>query len=382
VTRVRIASHSSLDRYEKCSELHYREDILKIRPPRVEQNHFVLGTACHKSIETYLTDATISHPIDVLDSYWSEWLRERGVGYLMKQMHEAREAMAELHFRASDKCTDGTAIRKGGKFKGAEVWKNPVADVPQMTSAWKQAMEQLGIDELVEHVDGTLRALDNQIYGKFELSSAYSDSHTILKGYQDPDFLSDIDYIEFPISHREFGEDGKVQRIINSVKFPESGRLFNGYIDLVGTVKPELGGGVALLDHKSSMGPPPSVVAVAHHAQLLKYAWAWAELQFMKTGVRTWPRFIGINHLRSGTYVLAPVDPELAMWVVRRADQFIKMEEAGLHMPKDPFAYGSPCLKMSKDGTVESFCPHMSACHPIAAKMLHLVPTQLSEGFN
>ena len=370
LSSVKLTSHSQLGTYEKCSEMHYREYVLKKRK-RVESDSFLIGDMCHKSLEAYYR-GQVEIPLDALMDLWAEKLDKMGVGHFEPALRALTEDMRHLFARARADYTGPDPIRTK---------ENKVPSNPSMTTEWKKTVEKLRLNERREEVDqDILRALNDHAFWQVSFSNCYAESIDIIDGYRDPNQIMAVEYVEFPISQREFeknpdgsmvfGADRKpvVKSIINPVVFPGlHGWLFNGFIDLAAVMRPELGGGVLLLDHKTSKGEAPSPIAVTHHDQLLKYAWAWNEL------FGSWPSHIGINHLRSKTCVAVPVNQELAKRAVERSQTLVAAQELGVHVKHDPFAYNSPCLQLKSDGSASSHCPHFEDCHPEAAKSLGLV---------
>ncbi len=370
LTGVNFTSHTQLGTYEKCSELHYREYVLKKRK-RVESDSFIIGDLCHKSLEAYYR-GVVEIPLDALYELWGRKLDDMKLGVFEEPLRAYTSDMRHLYARARADYNGPDPIRtKDGK----------VPSNPAMTTEWKKTVEKLRLGERKEDIDhGIQRVLNDPAYTAVSFSTCYAETVDIIDGYLDPPQLSAIEYVEFPMSQKKFqtNPDGSiiyskdrkpiVESIINPVVFPGIvGWLLNGFIDLVANLRPDLGGGVVLLDHKTSKGEAPSPVAVANHEQLLKYAWGWNEL------FGSWPTHIGINHLRSHTCVIVPVDPKKAIQAIQRNEQLIKMQEMGVHVKHDPFAYGSPCLMLKSDGTPSNHCAHLEDCHPEVAKDLGLI---------
>jgi len=363
MSQIQITSHSQLGVFESCAKKWEYEYLLKQRI-KSEQNYFIIGVMCHESIEEHNTNGT--PVLAALGDLWTQWLRDRRLGHLRTELANVANDLSNLYRRASAGYTGPDRIRKAGDL---------VADHPQMTKAWKEAIVKLRIDDRQANIDRQAQQTLGDTYKAVSLVTCYSESFAIMQGYRDPDCLASIEYIEFPLSDRVFEDDSRrvLVEILNPVTMPRTGTYLNGFIDLVGRLKPELGGGIVLLDHKTSSGGPPDEIAVSHHEQLLKYAWAWFQL----TGV--WPTHIGINHLRSGTCVIAPVDQDLALEVIERQETLLLSMKQGIYPKKDPFAYGSPCLKM-RDGVVSDHCPHLLKCHPKVAMRLGLLAKPLGSG--
>lgn len=353
----KFTSHSRLGVFESCGQKYYREYILKERIQQ-EADHFIIGTMCHSAVE----DTWNGNQPDVqaaLDVNWHNWLEDKNLGYLKKELKDISKDIGSLWKRSSAEYIGRDAIRKAG---------NLVADNPTMTKAWKDAAAELKIAERQASVDNRSRSQLGVAYANVSLVNCYSETYAIMSNFKDPDCLASVEYLEFPLSERVYGPDPdqlgkqKLLEIINPVKFEKSNTYLNGYIDVVGK---NHNGDIVILDHKTSSGLPPIETAVAHNEQLLQYAWAWQQL----TG--DWPAYVGINHLRSGTCVIAPVDPQRVLDVIERREHLILATSQGVYPKKDPFAYSSPCLKL-KDGALSDHCPHLAKCHPQVAKDLGL----------
>lgn len=351
LTSTEITSHSRLGVYEKCGKMYEFEYVKKIRK-RVEADHFIIGDFCHKSLEAYYK-AEAETPIEALTARWDDWLTRNGLTPLVARLKDYSHDISHLYRRASADYNGADRIRKKGDL---------VADAPHMTGAWKQAVRDLDLEARQTDIDWTALQALGPAYATVSLSNCYGQTYNILTGYRDPECITSVEYIEFPLSHRVFDPVTRaVTDVWNPIKLPSTGKLFNAYIDMVVRMIPELGSGIGLFDHKTSNGAPPSIIEVAHHDQLLKYAWSWHQL----TG--EWPTHIGVNHLRSKTCVVAPLEPELAIEAVERMESLVRAEQAAVYLKRDAFGYGSPCLKM-RDGSLESHCPHLTRCHAKVAE--------------
>lgn len=352
-----FTSHSRLGVFESCQQKYYREYILKERISQ-EADHFIIGTMCHSAIE----DTWNGDQPDVqtaLNTNWKTWLEEKNLSYLSKELANLSKDIGSLWRRASASYTGKDAIRKAG---------NLVADNPTMTKAWKDAAAELKIVERQSSIDIKAKSQLGVSYANVSLVNCYAETYAIMANFKDPDCLSSVEYLEFPLSEQVYGPDPenngrqKLLEIINPVKFSKTNTYLNGYIDVVGK---DHNGNIVILDHKTSSGAPPIETAVAYNEQLLQYAWAWHQL----TG--DWPAYVGINHLRSGTCVTAPVNPQRVLDVIERRENLILATSQGIYPKKDPFSYSSPCLKI-KDGSLSDYCPHLLKCHPEVAKDLGL----------
>lgn len=364
LSNAEFSSHSRLNTFQTCGKLYEFEYVLKQRE-RKEADHFIIGSACHKCIEMYYADdtGTINHPLDYVDIYFRDWLREKNLGYLLGDLKAVQADLKQLHLRASADYRQSDAIRKKGEYaKGhPKYWMNPVSDHPHFTRDWKDAVEKLDLEFRTHKVDMQLCEIGKEFQG-VSISNCYSEVHEILKKYKDPTFLDAVEYVEFPISHRVM-EGRTLKDIINPVYLPGTNTLLNGYVDIVGRMSVEHGGGIALGDYKSS-NKEVTAIEVAYHEQLNKYGWLWKQL----TG--EWPTHLFINNLRFGTTTLTEFIPEVAQSVIERTKQVIEAaNNPQNYIRKDPFGYNSPCLSF-KDGVVKDMCPHFEKCHPAVHKKL------------
>lgn len=366
---LEITSHSRNEAFEKCSKKYELEYIKKERIAS-HANHFIIGDLCHKSIEDTWTGVH-PHPKVALTARWLDFLTKNGVPQLQIELASYAHDISHLYRRAHPDYNGPDRIRKAD---------GSPTSAPHMTKAWKTSLVDLQLDDRKNDLDIKTYTLLGPSFAGVSLADCYAETLAILGDYKDPPQIASVEHIEFPLSHRVFGDDRKVIDVYNPIVLPRTGVLFNAYIDAVVRLVPSLGGGITLIDHKTSKDLPDAT-KVAHWDQLLKYAWAWAQLQLQVTGVEEWPTHIGINHLRSGTLVLAEVDPDLARWAIERHEEGILAQKAGGYLRRDPFGYNSPCLKF-KDGAVDSHCPHLFKCHPLTARKLGLMDPNLGNGFS
>lgn len=354
-----ITSHSRLGCFETCPQLYYREYILKDRAKRTQADHFIIGDRCHKSIEDYATDAKWNHPQDAMVFRVEEYLKAHNSLDLLGELERHSESMKYLLWRASEECQTSERIRN----KDKSVPKNPY-----MNKAFQGEMEKLGLTEAYAQIDKTFRDRQDDSYATVSISNVYSECWDIIPKWTMPEPLEMFEAIEFPISERIF-KDGVYQGMVHPVQLAD-GTYYNGFIDVVGRLKPEYGGGICLADWKTSQGDPPSVLSVACNQQLLKYVKYYAEVTKKATGTAVWATHIAIGHLRTNTFVMAEVDPDHVEFTIKRQQEIMdEIAETKTFHRRDPFGYNSPCLKMSK-GVVTGKCAHFVKCWPeIEAKL-------------
>jgi len=353
LNEIETTSHSRLGVFEKCGKM-YEYQYIKKEAVFETADHFIIGEICHGTLEDYYNDIykTVE---ESLANRWHNWLGERNLTPLLDDLQSYAADVAHLYRRASPLYNGKDKIRKRD---------GTVADNPQMTSDWKRSVEELQLSDRAHNIDYGMITSLGPAYAGVSLSNCYSETIEIMRDYKEPVQLKSVDWLEFPISHR-VREDKQVKDLWNPVKLPRTGVYLNGYIDLVGRMRDEHGGGVVLLDHKTTSGGAPSELEVEHHEQLLKYAWAWHQL----TG--EWPTHIGVNHLRSKSAVIVPLDQNEALLAIERTEALIEAQKRGDYIRKDPFAYGSPCIRM-RDHQVDRHCPYLAKCHPNVAKKLGL----------
>lgn len=389
LTGVDFLSHSKLNVFQECGKKFEYEYITKQRV-RVEANHFMIGSACHKCIEMYYLDAEgiINHPSEYIDIYWRDFLRGKGLGFLLGDLKVLEADINQVNRRCRADYEGEDAIRRGAKTDkgekkyppGPTYWKNPVSDSPWMTGDYKKAVAALDLPTRMAAVDKELVQKGPE-WANVSLSKCYAEVRDILKTYKDPECLQSVEYVEFPFSHRVF-EGKTVVEITNPIYMPGSNgkTLINGYIDLVGRMTDVYGGGICIGDYKSSQ-KEVSIAEVTYHEQLNKYAWLWHAL----TG--EWPTHLLINNLRFGTVTIAPFKQEIAESIMARtAEVHCASQNPKNFYKRDPFGWGSPCLDMDF-GQLKGYCPHIFKCHPGVAAELNLFvtapePVALPDGFD
>ncbi len=348
-----IYSYSQLQSYRGCSMRykHYYIDKYKLR----EVNGYTeLGSLVHECIERFYKGEFPSVP-DAFKPVMSQYLTKLGLQSWRNELEAISDVLKDLLLRASAAYRGPDAIRTGN----GDVPKNPA-----MTSAWKKELERHNLNHRIDLCNAScVRQLPEE-WANVKMVDVYTQVDHLTRTYTHPAILAEVNAIEFGFSIPVYGDpnspdpEKQEDSILNLARLP-SGRVFRGFIDLVG--KDHLGRWV-IIDHKTSSGEPPTVLKVAHHEQLLLYAYFWHQL----TGV--WPAKIGISHLRSGTTVCADVDTTLAERAAQRHDLIVNAIDKKVFIKHAPFEYGSPCL--SKDCSLEDCCPYISVCHREVARAL------------
>jgi hypothetical protein len=300
----------------------------------------VIGSIAHEALEKYYR-GEVENPVEALDQIWEELLSP--VQDVMEELQEVREDLQLLSWRASSECKD------------PKIWiRNRDGSIPKalgMNGKYKSEIERLGIDDRKTEVNrkGFEGIPDWSL--NLSLADCYAETYQIIERYKDIPGLKKVLAVEFGISTKN-KETGEVE---NAVTLPISKQNMNGFIDLIA----EVNGQLTIIDHKTTRGEAPDMLTVMYTDQLMLYAWAYNELYGVK------PQYIGINHLRSGKLVLAPVNWELVADTLNRFESSIVAARNGTYLKKSPTEYQSPCIGGAKNmSEVTSICPYLDVCHP------------------
>ncbi len=363
-----------------------------VRPDDVETASIYteIGSRVHDALESfYLSpeegqEGHYPHPYPALLDHWKRDLEAWKMSGAFDELVRISADVSHLEARCSPNYKGKDAIRN----RDGSVPKNPA-----MTGAYKEAMAALKIDSRKASIDRA-GAAANDLWKGFSLTDTFAQSSVIIYPYQHPTLMQDVLFIEFPISDPivwAADDDGNLMKdangepvltsrrqgpypvwvnpetgrpnvayIVNPVYLPD-GSLFNGYIDIVAR---DERGRIILGDHKTSQ-KKPGEMDVKRHQQLLMYAWAWHQL----TG--EWPALIGINHLRSGSFIPAEVDQNFAQQVVLRHMTIVDAIDKKVFVCHDPHGFGAPCLDYR---TGEPACAYFKHCHPELWKEMTAVP--------
>jgi hypothetical protein len=376
-------SHTRLDKYNECSE-YYRLYYIDKSVPRPDTDRFstTVGSICHDILETYgnnirnfqLQWQRQPQPHEVPSvqqlaaEHWHTLLAKDNLAHLLPTLNMSAQVLANLKLRASASYQGPDAIRKSGKFKGAEAWKNDIATAPEKTAAWTNAYAAAGIEQQEEYANNMAKQAhaalpivplpDDDpaavkslipkvgIWAKFSLTKVYADVMSIINIFTDHVWGCRIDGVEFQISEY----DDEFKRLRNAVYFPGTDVIYKGYIDLAVT---DSYNRVYLIDYKSSK-EAPTQSKVAHWEQLLLYGWAWKQIHGQ------YPHMIAIWHLRTNQFIWAPFDPVKAEQAVARKMKAIKAIEQEVFIQQNPTDFSSNCVnKLTKEP-----CPYLEHCHP------------------
>lgn len=356
-----LYSYSQLNTYKDCSQKYkyYYLDNLKRRDIGQAAE---IGTIVHECIERFymgeFASAKEAFPV-VIDAY----LERLNILDWKPELHHISEVMLSLLQRASANYNGPDAIRTAD---------GRVSEKPEMTKVWKEELRKHNLESRIDGANSSiLRRLPSE-WASVKMASVYAEAMHLAGMYQHPAMVAEVKAIEFGFSDPDYEgnpnheDPNQREPHIKNLAVLPSGRVFRGFIDLVGKLH---NGEWIIVDHKSSK-ECPSELKVKHHEQLLLYAYFWNQL----TG--TWPAKIGISHLRSGTLVVADVVPELALEAVQRHEEIIRAIGKKVFIKRAPFEYGSPCL--GRDSRLETGCPYLPQCHRDVALSLGWVDPEIT----
>lgn len=337
-------SVSRLKTYSQCGE-YYRKQYVEKDVVRSISNSTLIGSLVHKALEElYLGNYSTS--LEAFDATSLSVLYEVGVCseeealVVRELLKEYSEEMSTLYLRASSSYSGKDAIRT----KSGEVPSNP-----SMTSAWKAAIQEGGMEGKKVLIDTYIKDKNESI--TFSLSDAFSEAEFLCRNYYYPKIGTPV-AIEMGLS---VWKETK-QLILNPVLMPleyggEEGLHLNGYIDLISVMDD---GGILICDHKTGK-EEFTESSVMHNVQLLSYVYAYEAL----TGIRA--KYIGINNVRSRSLVKVEVpNKEVVTEILGTLFSNHIPIKANLFTKKRPESY-SPCLSMFGD-----VCPYLSKCWPSA----------------
>jgi len=356
-----LYSYSQLNTYKDCSQKYkyYYLDNLKRREIGQAAE---IGTIVHECIERFymgeFESAETAFPT-VIHNY----MENLGILDWKPELQHISNIMSTLLLRASAEYTGSDAIRTAD---------GRVSEKPEMTKVWKEELRKHNLEQRIDSANTSIIRRLPAEWASVRMATVYAEAMHLSKMYKHPTVVSEVKAIEFGFSEPDYegnpnSEDpNQREPHVKNLAVLPSGRVFRGYIDLVGKLH---NGEWIIVDHKSSK-ECPSELKVRHHEQLLLYAYFWNQL----TG--NWPAKIGITHLRSGKLVVADVVPELALEAVARHEEIIRAISKKIFIKRAPFEYGSPC--MDRDGKLESACPYLPKCHKDVALALGWVDPEVT----
>ena len=336
-------SFSKVQTFTKCSQmyhLHYTSGLYRTD----SSNATFTGSMVHEALEAYYLGEE-EHPYPALQKAWAKFFKDNELETLIDRIQDINSDMAQLIWRASAECKD------------PKVWiRNKDGTVPKALSynrTYQNECARLGIEERKAYVDTQVQRKLPELAG-VSICDCYTDSLELLKDYEEIPGLTEVKYVELPFSKKEKAEDGSWETS-NAVELPELGDYINGFIDLVAVVNDK----IAIIDHKTSSGPAPDILAVMYWDQLLLYAYAYEKLFGEK------PYYVGINHVRSKKTILAPINWDIVNDAVARLEATITAAKAGVPFKRSPTEYNSPCTGGAKQiAEYTRPCKYLDICHP------------------
>lgn len=248
--------------------------------------------------------------------------------------------LARLLLRASSRCPDNEEPIRTAK---GEPLKDPINHA---SSSFKQELNKNRLYSSIAYFNNLISQNNEEIQNIVWL---LADALFLASTFTVPRWVTSTLATEFAIS----------TTYENKVALPNTSVCVNGYIDWV----IEANGDIVLVDHKTS-SKKPSGVEVLFHPQLNLYAYCY-EVLYGRL-----PKYIGINHLRSGEIVLAEVDESIVKTQIGHLVELQQtIEKTEVFTRQSPLQYQSPCYKVSYlSNKIEEFCPFIQHCWPIYAQ--------------
>lgn len=332
------ASFSRLEKYGKCSYLYWLHYWKPIPRPVTDTVATVAGTVAHSVLEQFYDNELVNRSIstlDLLNHYWEERLKAEGLETCFVELQYIALQMSELHARATEGYKGPDPIlTKDRKF--SKTYKK--------TTDWANALKALGIDKRSADIN-EVAGRRHKLWGTVSLADVFSESYVFLKDYRDTMGFLTMYKLEMPISRDDD------QNSVNTVYWPGTRIEFTGFLDVIAT---DSQGRLYIIDHKTSKDKPDEN-KVTHWEQLILYGWALHQLW------GRYPDYIGINHLRSNSLVVAKYDPALIEGALNRALGKMRGVLGELFYQANPTDYNNPCYS---EYSPENACPYLFHCHP------------------
>lgn len=327
-----IHSCSSLDVYSRCSEYYRHKYVAKTPTPLSDRSvELDAGVIVHEVLEQWLKLPVEDRPrpIDsLLERWWRAKLQEHGMANLFGVLKGIEQDIRRLEVRAQSDYDGPDAIRNA---------QGQVAKRPKQTKMWEDARKGLNLDERQTRVDG-VAAFKHDYWQRVSISEVFAYSWAVLAGW-DGHALAPVKRVI------------EVEKYIPKVPLPGvPGHYFMGKIDLICELD---GGQIAILDHKTGRGDPPSRFEVAHTPQLLNYGW----LAFRDLALAV--DVIGIHHVQTQTLVLAEFDWDRAVEAIAPREAAVKGIQAGVFIKQSPHNFVQQC----HDAYRRLMCPFLPICH-------------------
>jgi hypothetical protein len=352
-TPSETVSYSRLSSYVECPTKYNYKYVNRIETPKVLEDYFLKGTLAHRCIEETLLGGDKDAAIEAVVPDWllndckipllTGDSEEFDLGIDPQLLIEYGYKVGELLHRCMSSYKGDDPIRKAD----GSVAENVLTYPPK---SYVSAYNKLGVHSLRSEID-TKAVQASLPFRRFSLANLTAQAFSYVLAFKLPGWVDEVIGVEYDLS--------KVP-----IKWDEN-TTWNGAIDLVVRNKQ---GKIILIDHKSEKRKA-SAIDVTFHAQLNTYA----RLYYEQTGVM--PDYIGINHLPSGEYVIAAVDPAVVLgnfnyWESIR-HQIAHDRETNTFAKQLPTKFNSPCVKRHwQSGVLTQVCPYITTCWPDYARYL------------
>lgn len=343
-------SYTRISSYMECKAKYYYRYVNK--PSNIHiplEDFFLKGNLAHSCIEEYLLKG--AEKDDIIDIVLPTWLREK---CLLPVARDYDESMSLSGIDAGDvinyakrygqllhRCTAKYQEEDRIRNKDGTIPKDPVKYPPL---PMQQAYNQQGLPDLKMSIDNMAAMLNNE-FRRIGLANMAAEAVACFYNFDLPDWVEEITGIEYTSEEKIPWDDGTKE--------------WMWFVDL----KYKTTDGAKIIsDHKTSSSKPTDL-EVAFHPQLNLYAY----LELQETG--SLPDYISINHLPTGDFINAEVDPTVVMENIKHLEEVQKAinisTENNSFPGHTPTEFNSPCIKRDwKTQEVTRVCPYITLCHP------------------
>jgi len=352
VENYQYYSVSRLKTYKTCPN-YYNNKYINKYPDYPFTASTLYGSIAHSILETYYFNkynkVEILEPIEdlLLDALMSTLkdmgkLEDEMEIVIRRSLSSIASKMEVLYYKASEDYIGKDSIRK----KDGTVSSNP-----KLTTAWKNQLNKLGVNEDIEAINVYFRSLSDprdtlNLWDQISIVEIYNDLYSIFKLYKDPFLNYEIEGIEVPLSKLE--GDKIINPVLMPPKYGGNNNIYlMGYIDLIVNKEDKL----ILIDHKTG-SQPFSREDVEFNSQLIVYAWCIERL----TGKEV--SHIGINNIGNNNVLVPLPSKDIRKKILSTLFSSHLGIEAKYFPKYIPEPY-SPCLKM-----YGKTCPYLSVCWP------------------
>lgn len=372
---LELFSFSKLDTYLECSYKYKFKYVDKVEGRFESSIETTVGSWVHDALELFYSSDSSMQPYDYFTNNWKDLLTS----------YNLYDQFTEFTYLAS--ITGGLYLRARADYTGPNPLRTKtgaIATKPDMLTEFKAELAKTDFYKRKAALDLKM-SKKSPTWRDISAVDCFCQASFLCYNYKNPEEIHEVYAVEMGLSSTTFlaadpvdpskpyqvnntdvtttregphpiwydsNKKSKIISVDNKVELTKSS-LLNGYIDLVSKTKTNK---LCIIDHKTSSGDAPELYKVARHNQLLLYGWAVTTLSGEK------PDFIGINHIKTGKLVMAPYDHDYAQQVVDSKIDVVKAIEAKAFIKRDPYAYGSPCVKKLATGT--RYCPYIDLCHP------------------